>query len=106
MKLLSVISARSTWLFNLGDLNPKGLRLFPQLIDALTEAYDFDDQPQDAPNAPGEKPSQLGIQFKNGKFETDEGPIRVALELFDDGIVAEVFDARHRRLRGRGSVSR
>ena len=88
MKLLSVISARSTWLFNLADLNPKGRLLFPQLTDALTEAYDFDDQPEGAPIAPGE-PSQPGIKFKNGRFETNDGPIRVALELFDDGIVAE-----------------
>ncbi len=89
MKLLSVLAARSTWLFNLGDLNPKGLRLFPQITDALTEAYDFDEQPDDAPLAPGEKPAQPGIRFKNGVFDTEIGPVRVGLELFDDGVVAE-----------------
>jgi hypothetical protein len=89
MKLLSVLSARSTWLFNLGDLNPKGLRLFPQITDALTEAYDFDEQPDDAPLAPGETPAQPGIKFRNGQFETDQGPILVGLELYNDGIIAE-----------------
>ena len=89
MKLLSVLSARSTWLFNLGDLNPKGLRLFPDLIDAITEAYDFDEQPEDAPLSPGEKPSQPGIKFKNGQFHTEDGAIRVGLELYDDGVIAE-----------------
>jgi hypothetical protein len=89
MKLLSVLAARSTWLFNLVDLNPKGLRLFPEITDALREAYDFDDQPDDAPLTPGEKPMQPGIKFKNGQFQTDTGSIRVALEIFDDGVIAE-----------------
>ena len=89
MKLLSVISARSTWLFNLADLNPKGIRLFPQMTEALTEAYDFDDQPDDAPLAPGDTPSQPGLKFRNGMFDTEQGPVRVALELYDDGIIAD-----------------
>lgn len=89
MKLLSVLSAKSTWLFNLVDLNPKGLRLFPQITDALTEAYDFDDQPDDAPLAPSEKAAQPGIRLKNGSFDTEQGSVRVGLELFDDGVVAD-----------------
>ena len=89
MKCLSVISARCTWLFNLNELNPKGLRLFPQLTDALTEAYDFDDQPDDAPLEPGTDKAQPGLKFKNGQFEIGDGAVRVALELYDDGIIGE-----------------
>jgi hypothetical protein len=86
MEVLSVLAAKSIWLTNLTELNPKGLRLFPNLSDSLTDMYDFDEQPEDAPIKPGATPD-AGIHFRNGQFETDEGFIRVALDVFDDGFV-------------------
>jgi hypothetical protein len=88
MKPIVVIAARCTWLFNLTDMNPKGLKLFPFLTEALTDKYDFDAQPDDA-TTERTKSSEPGIKFKNGQFESPEGTVRVSLELFDDGIVAE-----------------
>jgi hypothetical protein len=88
MEVLSVLSAKSIWLTNLSELNPKGLRLFPNLSDALTDMYDFDEQPEDAPIKPGATPD-LGIHFRNGQFETDDGFVKVGLDVFDDGFVAD-----------------
>jgi hypothetical protein len=88
VELLSVASAKSIWLMNLAELNPKGLRLFPNLSDALTDLYDFEEQADDAPTLPGNA-SQSGIKFKNGQFETERGFVRVGLEVYDDGLVAE-----------------
>lgn len=88
MEQLAIASAKSIWLVNLAELNPKGLRLFPNLTNALTDLYDFDEQPDDAPTVPGTS-SQPGIKFKNGQFETEQGAVRVSLELYDDGIVAD-----------------
>lgn len=88
MELITIVSAKVVWIINTSDLNPKGVRLFPDLTDALTDTFDFDEQPDDAPITPSSA-SQPGIKFKNGRFETDQGAIKVGLEIYDDGFVAE-----------------
>ena len=88
MDPITIVSAKSIWLMNLQELNPKGLRLFPNLGDALIEVYDFDDLPDDAPTALSTA-TQPGPKFKNGQFDTGSGVVRVGLELYEDGIVAE-----------------
>lgn len=88
METISIVSAKSIWLMNLADINPKGLRLFPDLSDALVEAYDFDEQPDDAPTTLGNT-TQPSIKFENGQFDTPNGVVRVGLELYADGIVAD-----------------
>ena len=88
MEAVSIVSAKSIWLMNLSDLNPKGLRLFPDLSDALVAMYDFDEQPDNAPTALGNT-TQPGVKFENGQFETDNGTVRVGLDLYADGIVAD-----------------
>ncbi len=82
MELISVIAARSIWLVNTSDLNPKGLRLLPQLTDALVDAYDFDD-PAD------ETPSPKGVMLRNGVFVKGEEEYRVGMDIYDDGFVGE-----------------
>ena len=49
MKVLNVVAARSTWLFDVADLNPKGKSLFPELIDWLKDNYHFKKAPESAP---------------------------------------------------------
>jgi hypothetical protein len=88
MQLISVISARVVLIMNTADLNRKGMRTFPNLTEAVTNAYDFDPQPEDAPDTPGDS-AQPGIKFKNGQFDVDGESYRVGLEIYDDGIVAD-----------------
>jgi hypothetical protein len=83
MELVSVASARTVWLVNTVDLNPKGLRILPALTEALVDAYDFDeppDEPVDPPNS---------IKLKEGMFEKDGEAYRVGLEIYNDGFVAD-----------------
>ena len=87
MKHLATVAARSTWLFNMLELNPKGQRLFPYLTDALTEQYDFDDQPEPSTDATSSD-KQVGTKFKNGQFDSKSGPVVVSLDLYDDGLAA------------------
>jgi len=88
MKVIAVIGARCTWLFNLADMNQKGLRLFPSLTEALIDKYDFDEQPEGALTE-RTKSSEPGIKLKNGQFESPQGIVKVSLDIFEDGIVAE-----------------
>lgn len=85
MQPIAVLSAKSIWLINQAEINPKGLRIFPNLADALTDIYDFDPQPEETIDAP----SPTVLSFKNGQFDTKQGLVRVGLELFKDGIVAD-----------------
>jgi hypothetical protein len=88
MKLISVISARVVVITNTSDLNRNGTRTFPNLTEVITNEYDFDPQPDDAPDTPSDS-AQPGIKFKNGQFDVDGQSYRVGLEIYDDGIVAE-----------------
>jgi hypothetical protein len=82
MELISVASAKAIWLVNATDLNPQGHRILPQLTEALVETFDFD--------PPGDQqPGQNSIKLKEGMFEKDGEAFRVALEIYDDGFVAE-----------------
>ena len=83
MELISVASAKVVWLLNTADLNPNGLNILHDLIDALAEEYDFDEPDNDAAKGTN------GVKLKNGEFLKDEKPFRVALEIYDDGFVAE-----------------
>lgn len=83
MELISVASAKVVWLLNTADLNPNGLSILRDLIDALAEEYDFDEPDSDAAKGTN------GVKLKNGEFLKEEKPFRVALEMYDDGFVAE-----------------
>jgi len=86
MKLLSVRTARSIWLFPLRDLNPHGRFLLPS-IPRMVQRYGFAKapEPQTLLAAP------LTIRFEGGAFVgKDKVPRTVTLVLHDDGIVAEM----------------
>ena len=83
MKILSVVTARSIWLINLNELNPKGLKLFPSTITALKDRHQFLVYPTKIEDAdPGK-----GIQFQGGSFRTNDGEINTDLTIFHDGFV-------------------
>jgi hypothetical protein len=106
MKLIHTRLARSIWLFDVSDLNPKGKDIISDLVDWVKNAYSFavapdpdnpiPDQtsvavpaspvPQSAPTqAPG------GMTFKRGNFQSKEEIfISIAsLTIYTDGIVID-----------------
>lgn len=85
MRVLNVVAARSTWLFELADLNPKGKSLFPEIVDWLKETYNFDE----APGPTSKVDDGKGMIFKKGEFQArEEVFVDVELTLFNDGLVA------------------
>lgn len=83
MKLLSIIAARSTWLFPLTDLNPRGRYIHP-VVKRLPDRYEFVKYPEETEDV------KEGAKFENGKFQTSRGhAITVSLALYEWGIVGD-----------------
>jgi hypothetical protein len=90
MKLISVDIARTTWLFPLTELNPKGLS-FTKAFLALAERYDFKKFPKHSLDF---DPEAKGLVFNEGTFKTREGrEIIVKLTIFTDGILADSWSS-------------
>ncbi len=104
MKLIHTKLARSIWLFDIRDLNPKGKDIVADLVDWIKDSYAFaiapdPDNPipqpasanppvppqQAAPQAPG------GMIFQRGRFQAEEEIFVeiVSLTIYDDGIVVD-----------------
>jgi hypothetical protein len=87
VRVLNIVAARSTWLFDLADLNPKGKSLFPEIIDWLKDTYNFQEAPEST-SVPNEE-NRKGLPFKRGEFQArEEVFVDVELTLFNDGLVA------------------
>ncbi|MGD0872560.1 MAG: hypothetical protein ABSB88_23695 [Bryobacteraceae bacterium] len=103
MKLVHTKLARSIWLFDLRDLNPKGEDLLGDLVSWVKDTYNFavapdPDNPVPNPPTPTSPIPQTapvqapgGLVFQRGNFQT-QGEFFVsitALTLYDDGIVVD-----------------
>lgn len=87
MKLLAVKQARSIWLVNIVDLNPRGLSLLA-LIPPVIERYKFQLYPTKAEEMFGANIKE--IKFIGGSFQTDlHHIIGVDLTMFNDGLVVD-----------------
>ncbi len=85
MRVMNVVAARSTWLFDLADLNPKGKSLFPEIGEWLKDTYSFKESPEPSAVTDDGK----GMIFKKGEFQArEEVFVDVELTLFNDGLVA------------------
>jgi hypothetical protein len=95
MKLIHVKQARSVWVFDLRDLNPKGKDVFGDLIDWIKEAYGFavapDPENPVATAPPNSASAAPGYVFQRGHFQVrEEIFIEITtLTLFNDGIVID-----------------
>lgn len=84
MKTLNVISARSIWLFDINDLNPRGKDIVPELLGWLKENYQFDKAPASINDVSDVK----SFKFERGRFMVkEEIYIAVDLEIYNDGII-------------------
>jgi hypothetical protein len=101
MKLIHAKLARSIWLFDIRDLNPKGKDVLGDLISWIKDSYDFAVAPDPDNPVPNAAPPfatmspnaevPLGLTFHKGSFKAEED-IYLAinnLTLYDDGIVVD-----------------
>ena len=84
MELAKVALARSTWLFDTGEWNPKGKRLIPVVTEAIKSRYRF----LQYPTRVEDLDLTRGIKFRQGGFTSGDSEFSVDLEVFNDGVVA------------------
>jgi len=85
MKLLSVKQARSIWLVNLVDLNPRGRNLL-FLIPNIVNRYKF----SLFPTKPEELDLSKGIKFQLGSFQKNQQfEISIDLTIYNDGLLGD-----------------
>ncbi len=90
MEILNVRSARSVWLFEARDLNPRGVNVLP-LVAAVKEKYQFLKWPNTPEELVPENPK--GSQFQAGAFAIGDLILTVSFTLYNDGIVAETLSS-------------
>jgi len=85
MELLNIATARVVWLLQIAELNPKGKRIFPEILEWLEEQYHFEKAPKSATDLDDTK----ALAFSRGKFQAGEEIfVDVDLKIFTDGLVA------------------
>ena len=82
MELVNVAVARAIAILDLAELNNRGLRVYPDLLDSIRKKYDFDKEAD---------PAKLENRYKlfNGFYSTNHGKVTVGLQLYSDGVWAE-----------------
>ena len=86
MKLLSIALARSVWLANVNDLNPRGRNLYPLIHSFLLDTYKF----KKYPKLNDEVDESKGIVFDNGEFKNEaEEHLSIKMTIFNYGIIAD-----------------
>lgn len=104
MKLIQVKLARSIWLFDIRDLNPKGKDLVADLVEWIEDKYSFATAPDPdnpllessaaKPSTPPQQPTPHGpggMTFQRGRFQAQEEiSVEIAsLTIYDDGVVVD-----------------
>ena len=84
MKIAEVIMARSVWLFDTYELNPRGIAFGP-ILKALVDRYHFLGVPMPTDFVDASK----GPHFQDGTFSTDHDSIRADLQIYNDGIIGD-----------------
>lgn len=90
MKLLNVITARSVWLFDLNELNPRGKSLYGELFEWLKDAYSFEKAPSSFTDVDDTK----ALVFSRGQFQVKEEIfVAVELKIYNDGLIANSWSS-------------
>ena len=93
METINIISAKSIWLFDINDLNPRGKDIQSEFIEWLKENYYFEKAPSSSSDV--DKDTK-GLKFDRGRFQVkEEIYITVDLEIYNDGIVANSRSSTH-----------
>ena len=92
MNLIHVRTARSIWLFDMVDLNPRGKNITEKLVEWVRDKYHFSVAP-DSKNLPVVINNKEGLVFEHGTFQvgevSEEISIEVKFTIFNDGIVID-----------------
>jgi hypothetical protein len=90
MKLVSVLMARSVWLFDFGQFNPKGLNLWP-VCEWLVGKYHFSAYPKNLLDLSSD---EKALAFKAGSFINSKGEnILISLSIYNNGLTAENYSS-------------
>jgi len=90
MQLLNVVTARSIWLFDIAELNPRGKALFPDLFDWLKDVYNF----QKVPTSLEDVDATKALVFANGQYQArEEVFVHVELKMYNDGLIANTVSS-------------
>lgn len=93
MELLNIITARSVWLFDIRELNPRGKTIMPDLLEWLKDNYSFEKAPASVTDL--EKNTQA-LAFERGQYQVKEEIfVDVGLKIYNDGLVAETQSSTH-----------
>ncbi len=85
MELVSVQRARSIWLLDSYDLNPRGKNIGTKLIDWLKHTYQFTKVPAGMTDLDDTK----ALYYSGGHFKTGRESIDVELRIYNDGVVGD-----------------
>lgn len=89
MKLLHVAAARTIWLFNLLDLNPRGQAITQEAINKISEKYKFKAPPTITAALEAQRKNEP-VYFGAGEFMSSSGAnVIVDLKVFNDGLLAD-----------------
>lgn len=95
MEILNVRAARSVWLFDPMDLNPRGLSPVP-FFSAIKERYHFLGWPKTPDELSWTTSSPKGIRFIDGAFSVENQLRAVSVTFYNDGIIADTASStRH-----------
>jgi hypothetical protein len=87
MRLSSVFGARAVWYLDIEALNPRGIRLFPDVIPALVSEFHFSEYPKSTEQM--DETASSGIAFRNGKFDGPKGPVAADFEIHAAGLAVQ-----------------
>jgi len=87
MEILNVRVARSVWLFDARDLNPRGLN--PVFFSAIKDRYHFLGSPKTPEELSWTASSPKGVRFFDGAFSIEDSLLSVSVTFFNDGIIAD-----------------
>ncbi|MGH9357858.1 MAG: hypothetical protein ACRD1O_01625 [Terriglobia bacterium] len=91
MERLIVSTAKVSWFFEYGELNPQGRDLFGDLIEWLKKQYSFEKSPGSLIDL---NPETKALDFKLGRYQVrEEVFIAVELSLYSDGIIANSWSS-------------
>lgn len=83
MEIIKVQLARAVWLFDIQELNPRGVTLFPEVFAGFVKRYQFAVTPK-AEDVQGNG----SLYFKQGRFSYEQTALYVDFEMHNDGMVA------------------
>lgn len=91
MEIINIVTARSVWLFNISEMNPKG-KDTPELLNWIKNRYGFEKIPATVVDFD----ESGALLFSRGRFISKEGfTIKVDLKAYKDGILAETISSTH-----------